>query len=106
MSAGYEKAIRECIPQAEVAFDPFHLVRLAQRVVDQVRRDQWNAHERSHTAKGPWIKGTRWSLLKAPAKHELPERQSGFVPTAGLVREAGGKDSDAPVVAFLSVQAC
>jgi transposase len=68
MSGGYEKAIREAIPQAEVAFDPFHVVRLAQRAVDQVRRDQWNAHERSHTPRGRWIKGTRWSLLKAPAK--------------------------------------
>ena len=73
MSGGYEKAIRECIPQAQVAFDPFHVVRLAQRAVDQVRRDEWNAHERSHTAKGRWIKGTRWSLLKAPAKQK-PEQ--------------------------------
>ena len=70
MSGGYEKAIRECIPHAEVAFDPFHVVRLAQRAVDQVRRDEWNAHERSHTPKGRWIKGTRWSLLKAPAKQK------------------------------------
>jgi transposase len=73
MSGGYEKAIREAIPQAEVAFDPFHVVRLAQRAVDQVRRDEWNAHERSHTPKGRWIKGTRWSLLKAPEK-QRPEQ--------------------------------
>ena len=44
---------------------------LAQRAVDQVRRDEWNAHERSHTPKGRWIKGTRWSLLKAPAKQSV-----------------------------------
>ena len=73
MSGGYEKAIREAIPRAEIAFDPFHVVRLAQRAVDQVRRDEWNAHERSHTPKGRWIKGTRWSLLKAPAKQK-PEQ--------------------------------
>lgn len=48
-------------------------MRLAQRAVDQVRRDEWNAHERSHTPKGRWIKGTRWSLLKAPAKQK-PEQ--------------------------------
>jgi transposase len=75
MSGGYEKAIRECIPQAEVAFDPFHVVRLAQRAVDQVRRDEWNAHERSHTPTGRWIKGTRWSLLKAPAKQKPEQLQ-------------------------------
>ena len=73
MSGGYEKAIREAIPQADVAFDPFHVIRLAQRAVDQVRRDEWNAHERSHTLKGRWIKGTRWSLLKAPEKQK-PEQ--------------------------------
>jgi transposase len=73
MSGGYEKAIRDNAPGAEVCFDPFHVVRLAQRAVDQVRRDEWNAHERSHTPKGRWIKGTRWSLLKAPAKQSIPQ---------------------------------
>jgi transposase len=73
MSGGYEKAIREEIPGAEVCFDPFHVVRLAQRAVDRVRRDEWNAHERSHTPKGKWIKGTRWSLLKAPVKQSVDQ---------------------------------
>jgi transposase len=71
MSGGYEKAIRENAPQAEVCFDPFHVIRLAQRAVDQVRRDEWNAHERSHTMTGKWIKGTRWSLLKSPQKQTI-----------------------------------
>jgi transposase len=73
MSGGYEKAIRENCPEAEICFDPFHVVRLAQRAVDQVRRDEWNAHERSHTKTGKWIKGTRWSLLKAPAKQTIAQ---------------------------------
>src|SRR3712207_5920375 len=57
MSGGYEKAIRDNVPGAEVCFDPFHVVRLGQRAVDQVRRDEWNAHERSHTPKGPLDQG-------------------------------------------------
>ena len=61
MSGGYQKAIRDNAPDAEIAFDPFHVVRLAQRAVDQVRRDEWNAHERSHT---PPAGGSR-----APAGH-------------------------------------
>jgi transposase len=73
MSGGYEKAIRDAIPDAEICFDPFHVVRLAQRAVDQVRREEWNAHERSHTPKGKWIKGTRWSLLKAPDKQSIKQ---------------------------------
>jgi transposase len=72
MSGGYAKAIGENT-RAEICFDPFHVVRLAQRAVDQVRRDEWNAHERSHTPKGRWIKGTRWSLLKSPDKQSVPQ---------------------------------
>jgi transposase len=40
MSGGYEKAIRASVPDAEVCFDAFHVVRLGQRAVDQVRRDE------------------------------------------------------------------
>jgi transposase len=71
MSGGYQQAIRDNVPQAEIAFDAFHVVRLAQRAVDQVRRDEWNAHDRSKTPRGKWIKGTRWSLLKSPAKQTI-----------------------------------
>ena len=71
MSGSYAKAIRASVPHAEICFDPFHVVRLGQRAVDQVRRDEWNAHERSHTPTGKWIKGTRWSLLKAPDKQSV-----------------------------------
>ena len=73
MAGGYQQAIRANLPDAEIAFDPFHVVRLAQRAVDQVRRDEWNAHERSHTREGKWIKGTRWSLLKAPEKQTIDQ---------------------------------
>ena len=40
MSGGYQQAINASIPGAEICFDPFHVVRLAQRAVDQVRRDE------------------------------------------------------------------
>jgi len=73
MSGGYQQAINASIPHADICFDPFHVVRLAQRAVDQVRRDEWNAHDRSHTAAGKWIKGTRWSLLKSPAKQTIDQ---------------------------------
>jgi len=66
MSGEYQRAVREAVPHAEICFDPFHVVRLGARATDQVRRDEWNAHDRSHTRAGRWIKHTRWSLLKAP----------------------------------------
>jgi transposase len=66
MSAGYEKAIRASIPDAEIAFDPFHVVKLSGEATDKVRREEYNAHGRSATDTGKWIKGARYSLLKDP----------------------------------------
>jgi transposase len=71
MSGEYQRAIRDAVPDAEICFDPFHVCCLASRATDQVRRDEWNAHERSHTATGRWVKGTRWSLLKAPERQTI-----------------------------------
>jgi hypothetical protein len=88
MAGGYQQAIRENLPQAEIAFDPFHVVRLAQRAVDLVRRGEWNAHDRSHTTTAKWIKGTRWSLLKAPEKqHRLAGTIVGSRASVGVQRD-------------------
>jgi transposase len=68
MSAGYEQAIKQAVPDAEIAFDPFHVVKLANDAVNQVRRADWNAHGKSATTTGRWLKGVRWALLKAPER--------------------------------------
>jgi transposase len=67
MSAGYEKAIRAAVPDAQVCFDAFHVVQLGGKAADQVRRDEYNKHGRSGTEQGKWIKGARYSLLKNTA---------------------------------------
>jgi transposase len=67
MSAGYEKAITNAVPDAQVAFDPFHVIALGGKAADQVRRAEYNRHGRSATGEGKWIKGTRYSLLKDTA---------------------------------------
>ena len=67
MSAGYEKAINKSVPDAQIAFDPFHVIQLGGRAADQVRRDEYNRHGRSLSETGKWIKGTRYSLLKDTA---------------------------------------
>ncbi|MCA1700965.1 MAG: ISL3 family transposase [Actinobacteria bacterium] len=71
MNGGYDKAIRERAEaderfDPEVCFDPFHVVQLAQRAVDDVRRAEWNTQGKSKTGHGRWVKSVRWSLLKAP----------------------------------------
>jgi transposase len=73
MSGEYQRALREAVPHAEICFDPFHVVRVGADAVDQVRRDEWNAHERSHTPTGRWVKHTRWALLKAPDRQSLQQ---------------------------------
>jgi transposase len=74
MSAGYETAIKAAVPDAEICFDPFHVVQLANEAINQVRRADWNAHAKSTTQTGMWLKGVRWALLKAPER--LTERQA------------------------------
>jgi len=71
MSAGYEKAIKAAVPDAQVAFDPFHVVQLGGRATDQVRRAEYNEHGRSQTKHGTWIKGARYSLIKDPANQTV-----------------------------------
>jgi len=71
MSGEYQRAIRAAVPHAEICFDPFHVVRLGARATDRVRRDEWNARDRSHTQTGRWVKGMRWSLLKAPENQTI-----------------------------------
>jgi transposase len=40
MSGEYQRAIREAVPEAQICFDPFHVVRLGARATDQVRREE------------------------------------------------------------------
>ncbi len=73
MSEPYAGAIRTWLPDAEIAFDPFHVVALAGAAVDQIRMHEWKSKGPSVTPGGMWIKHTRWALLKAPEK--LTDRQ-------------------------------
>jgi transposase len=73
MSGGYEKAIRAALPDAQIAFDPFHVVALAGLAVDHVRRAEWNAKGKSRSPEGKWIRDARWALRKTP--EHLTDRQ-------------------------------
>jgi transposase len=74
MSGGYQKALRARCAQATVCFDPFHVVALANRALDELRRSLWNRLGKSKGS-GKMIKGTRWALLKDPSA--LTESQQG-----------------------------
>jgi transposase len=64
MSAAYIEAVQRGAPGAQIIFDRFHVQKLAQEAVDQVRREQVRLLTGNGDAKG--LKKTRWALLKSP----------------------------------------
>src|SRR5512135_240069 len=87
MGPGYAKAAREHAPQAIIAIDPFHVVALANRALDDVRRAYWNKlRELDDPDAARRFKDARWSLLKAPDR--LNDQQSR---TLRRLRAAGGE---------------
>jgi transposase len=87
MGEGYAKSVRRHAPQAVICIDNFHVVQLATKALDEVRREHWNelrtAGDRN-AAKA--FKGSRWSLLKNPS--DLTDRQAD---TLAALHAAGGK---------------
>jgi len=67
MSQAFINAVSAKCPNATIAFDPFHVVKLANKAVDEVRREE--VRQRKGTPEAKAIKGTRWTLLKAPESH-------------------------------------
>lgn len=75
MSPAYAKAVAEHAGQATIVWDPFHVVALAGKALDEVRRAHWNhlrVHEGNQAARK--FKGARWALRKRP--ENLTERQA------------------------------
>jgi transposase len=72
MCAPYIQETKVRAPQAEIAFDPFHVVKLAGEAVHQVRRTE--ARDRKGSAEAAVLKGSRWALLKAPENLREEER--------------------------------
>ena len=64
MSGAYIKAVTEASPQATIIFDRFHVQRLAQQAVDEVRRTEVRESRGTEAAK--LLKRTRFLLLKNP----------------------------------------
>jgi transposase len=71
MCAPYILEAKARAPQAEIAFDPFHVVKLANEAVHSVRRTE--ARERKGSPEAAVLKGSRWALLKAPEKLRAEE---------------------------------
>lgn len=68
MSAGYAKSVNKegHTPSAVICYDPYHVVALATKALDAVRRTQWQEMRRVDEAGARRFKGARWCLLKNP----------------------------------------
>jgi transposase len=65
MSAGYEKAVRDAVPHAEIIFDRFHVEALASKALDETRREIWQRLRGEDSDAARALKKARWALLKA-----------------------------------------
>ena len=73
LSPAYSAAIRKNIPEAQLVFDRFHLVKLLNEHLTELRRELH--HEATDPLQKQVLKGTRWLLLKRsadldPKRHE------------------------------------
>ena len=61
LSPAFISAVRENLPKADLVFDPFHVMKLMNDKLDQLRRELWN---NAPAESGIFIKNSRWILLK------------------------------------------
>lgn len=73
MSQAYQKAVRESLPNATIAFDHFHIAKLANEALNEVRRELARDVRKSDPEAAKAIKGMRWptayGLDNLPEKH-------------------------------------
>jgi transposase len=85
LSAAYWKAIRDNLPKAAVVFDRFHLVKLMNEKLDELRRSmQREADEKLRKS----VKGVRWLLLMRADKvgeEKLPRLQEALAHNTPLL---------------------
>jgi transposase len=84
MSAAFIKGVAESLPEAEVTFDRFHIMKLLGDAVDKTRREERASH--------PELKGQRYTLLRNP--DTMSDEQMGFTSEL-LLKETAPKTARA-----------
>ncbi|MGV1080927.1 MAG: ISL3 family transposase [Candidatus Nanopelagicales bacterium] len=87
MGPAYDKSVRAHAPQAVICYDPFHVVQLATKALETVRRQVWQQMRKlpDQTA-AKRFKGARWALLKNP--EDLTDDQAA---TLRKLKNKGGQ---------------
>lgn len=97
MGPGYAKSAREHAPRATICIDSYHVVALATKALDEVRRDYWNQlRTLGDQQAAKRFKDARWALLKNPenlttkqaATHRKLKRAGGAIWLAYTLKEA------------------
>jgi transposase len=70
MSPAYHEAVTTCLPKAKIVFDHFHVIKLFNDKLSDLRR---SLYHRATDEQKKVLKGSRWLLLKA-AENLDPER--------------------------------
>jgi transposase len=74
MSPAYAAAVAEHLPKAVLIFDHFHVIKLFNEKLSDLRREMY--HEATEQLHKDVLKGTRWLLLKRPANLNREKNES------------------------------
>jgi transposase len=75
MGPGYAKSAREHAPNAVICIDNYHVVALANKALDEIRREYWNQlRQTGDKQAAKRFKDARWALLKKP--ENLTDKQA------------------------------
>ena len=75
MSGGYEKAVRDLAPNADIVFDRFHVVKLLTDAIDEIRREACRGLT-GNERRG--LKHTRFSLLRNPSRYTVSRSRAAI----------------------------
>jgi transposase len=75
LHGGWEATIAGHCENAAICADPFHVVQLAGRALDQLRRAEWQRLREEDPERARWLKGTRF-LLRRRADSLSPRQRS------------------------------
>jgi transposase len=86
MSPAYEQAVTRHLPNATLVFDRFHVVKLLNRKLTQLRRQLYR--QAQGDLKKKVLKGTRWLLLKNPENLDPVKGEPGRLRAALRLNES------------------
>jgi len=72
MSAAYRQAVSSYLPKATIVFDHFHVVKLFNQKLSDLRR---TLYRQATAANKEVLKGTRWLLLKNPENLDVEQNE-------------------------------